>query len=331
MKRLLALAVLLAARAAAADPGHVLVLHAGGDGDAAAHKAIDAHVLALAKHLPGNIEAGQISFTDAATAVGCTPGEGSCDQDVVSTMGVDEIVATKIAGGPGGSLVITVRRIPKSGPAREATATVPPGQSPDPALDASVGPLFGMTAPAATAPTEPAQPPPPAETPPPTPAPTPPPSTAQPTVPPPTTAPPPRTAQATNEPNDVTAAPNGQLAETPGPTNHRHLELTGMVGGGALVLVGMVMWGQANSTQDQINSAPTQTAADLQHLQSLESQGDAYATFGNVTFVAGLGLAAVSTYYYIRDGRRHAADHVAIAPALFDHGAGLTLSLGGDR
>ena len=43
-----------------------------------------------------------------------------------------------------------------------------------------------------------------------------------------------------------------------------------------------------------------------------------------------VAIAAVSTYFYIRDRHAdHRSQQARIAPVVFDHGAGLTLSFGG--
>jgi hypothetical protein len=328
MKRWTVLSILLASQLASADPQHVLVLRAEGTADKGARRAIDTHVLDLAKHVPGNVEAGDISFADASAAVGCTPGDSSCSDDVLSTLGVDEVVTTTATTGPGGEVTVTVKRIGKGGAVHEATSTIPAGQSAGAKLDADLGPLFGVTAPP-----PPKTAPPPVEHAPPATPPTATPAVehAPPAEPPPDhPAAPVRTAQA-SPPSTVTAAPAGQVAETPPEAGgHRRLETAGMAVGGGLVLIGVILWAEASSTQNDINNAPTRSPMDFQNLQQLESRGDSESALGNATFAIGLGLAAVSTFFYIRDRRSGHADHVArVAPAVFDHGAGLTLTVGG--
>jgi hypothetical protein len=63
----------------------------------------------------------------------------------------------------------------------------------------------------------------------------------------------------------------------------------------------------------------------------MESRGDLYAALGNVMFIGGVAVATASGYFYWRDRRAHRAQQARIAPAVFDHGAGLTLSFGGGR
>ncbi len=328
-KSLVILAALSATRVAAADPHHVLVLRSEGNADAGTRSKIDTQVLKLAKNIEGNVEGGDISYSDATTAAGCAnPGDAACKDDVLATMGADELVVTTVTTAPGGELKVDVKRLAKGQAPKEATATVP-AATPDAKLDADIGPMFGLAAPtpppAPVVAKEPAKEPPPVEKPKPAPVPTP---AAEPTH----TAAPARTAQV-GQPGgtDVTAAPNGQVVPTTeGEPGSRRLEITGMAVGGGLALLGIVMWAEADSTQSQINSAPTRSPKDFQNLQDLESQGDTYATLGNVMFIGGVAVAAVSTYFFFRDRHSdHRAQQARIVPTVFPHGGGLTLSFGG--
>jgi len=321
MKRI-GLFLLCAASVAYADPKHTLVLKSDGTASADAKAKVDTQVLKLAKSIGGNVEAGEISFIDATAAVGCNPSESSCKDEVLATLGVDEVVVTTVDKTPTGTTV-TVRRVSKSGMPKEQTTTIPAGQAPDAKLNSDIGPMFGVVQAAPT--------PPPAPTttePAPTPTPPPPVDTAPPApTPAPTPAKPVTTAQV--EPT-VTGAPNGQVAPPADEhVDHRRLELTGMGVGGGLVLLSLVMWAEAGSTQSDIDNAPAKSAADLKNLQDLESQGDTYAGLGNVFFIGGLGLAAVSTYFWWRDRRADHGQQARVAPTVFDHGAGVTLSFGG--
>ncbi len=320
MKRL-GLFLLAAASTAYADPKHTLVLKSDGSASADTKSKVDTQILKLAKSIGGNVEAGEISFVDATAAVGCNPSESSCKDEVLATLGVDEVVVTTVDKASSGGTTVTVRRVSKSGMPKEQTTTIPAGQAPDAKLNNDIGPMFGAVQaapPPPPAPTEPAPPPPtttaPVETPPPT-------TTT-------TTTPPKPVTTAQVEPT-VTAAPNGQVTQPNEGVDHRRLELTGMAVGGGLVLLSFVMWAEASSTQSDIDNAPTRTAADLKNLQDLESQGDTYANLGNVMFIGGLGVAAVSTYFWWRDRRVDHGQQARIAPTVFDHGAGVTLSFGG--
>jgi hypothetical protein len=301
---------------ALSDPRHVLVLKSEG-GDPAIRAKVDAQIVKLAKNLDGNVEAGEINLTDAAVAAGCAATDPACKDEVLATLGVDEIVATTVTSGPVETKV-TVRRLAKGVPPQSTQSTIPSNQPIDARLATEVGPMFGVKPTPTIAPTPPSPPTPPAK----------PPTPDNPTVPPPTTAAPTRTAQV-----GVTAAPDGTIAQPPAPEgDNRKLALTGIIGGGTLVVLGVVMWAEASSTQNDINNAPIKTVNDFHHLQDLENQGDAYALAGNLMFFGGLALGAVSGYFYVRDHRRaHERGTARIAPTVFRHGAGLTLTFGGAR
>ncbi|HEX8109617.1 MAG TPA: hypothetical protein VF516_17925, partial [Kofleriaceae bacterium] len=118
------------------------------------------------------------------------------------------------------------------------------------------------------------------------------------------------------------------LADQPDPRDRR-LELAGMIGGGSMLVLGVVLWGAASSTQDDINHAPTRTRQDLANLKDLESRGDVYAAAGNVLVATGVVLGGVATYLYIRDRRAASASTARLTPTVLPHGAGLVLTLGG--
>ncbi len=307
-------AVLLVAgaSAAAADPHSALVLKTEGSAEPAVRARVDAVVLRLAQQGGLAVTAGDITYGDAAAATGCKPEAASCRDDVMGMMSVDEIVSatTYVSSG---ELRVVVRRGGKGVPAREATATIPMIDNSDAGLEAGLGPLFGVTPTAAAVKPAPAA------------------ITQQPTPPTgelPAVTPPPSS-------DHVTAAPDGQLtapavvpSDTPG--SHHKLEVGGAIAGGACIVLGFALWGAANSTENQIANAPSKTLADLQHLQSLEQQGDGQASAGNFLFVAGLVAGGISGYYLYRDHRRASAtQHARITPVLVDHGAGIALTYGG--
>jgi hypothetical protein len=322
VKRWLALSVLAATRVASADGHHIMVLRAEGTADAATRSKIDTQILKLAKNADGNAEAGDITFADASAAAGCSASEASCKDEVLGMLGVDEIVAVTVNNGRAGT-EITVRRLPKTGMPHEAHAAMAAGQSTDAKVNVEIGPLFGVNGEiAATSlhegPVGPIGP-------------TPPPNThdthdthdTQNTH----DAQPPRSPQVTV----LTAAPNGQITDA-GEDRHdnRRLHVAGLAVGGGLALLGLLMWAEASSTQGDIDAAPTRTLADFQNLQDLQSRADTFASLGNVMFVGGVLVGGIAGYLYWRDRRAGHSSHQAhLAPAVFDHGAGLTLSFGG--
>jgi hypothetical protein len=101
-----------------------------------------------------------------------------------------------------------------------------------------------------------------------------------------------------------------------------------MVGGGAMLLVGLVLWGSAASVQGEIDAAPAGTKAELLALQELEARGDGYAGAGNLFVVGGLVLGGISTYYFVKRGRQRATA-ARLVPTVWSGGGGLALAIGG--
>lgn len=139
--------------------------------------------------------------------------------------------------------------------------------------------------------------------------------------------PPPEPARAAPAPGDPVADPPPPIDEGRGRGVGRPY-LAGVIGGGVLAAVGVVLWTRASSTQTDIDAAATSSAADLHHLQDLESEGRSFALWGNITVLAGVALGATCGYFYWR-ARGRSARTVAIGPSLHPHGAGLTLTIGG--
>ena len=85
--------------------------------------------------------------------------------------------------------------------------------------------------------------------------------------------------------------------------------------------------GAAGQTQNQIDANPAKTPSDFQKLKDLENQGDAQAGLGNLLFVTGVVIGGVGGYFLWSDTRSHTTARVAPTP--IDHGAGVTLTIGG--
>ena len=319
MRRAIAMVCVLALVApVAADPRKVVVMQAEGRADPAVRAKIDAAILKLVRATDPQATAGDISYADAAAAVGCTPEEAACRDEVVEMLAVDELVYATVTPKPGGT-EIAVHRVTKGSTTRDAQMLLPAGQAPD-RLD-GIAPLFGgkptTSAPpvkpaitATTTTTTPSEPPPREPPPPP----------AAPTTPP---------TPATESAPIAAVRPSEAPAREDGYARRRRLELIGMTGGAAFVVVGFVLWGQANIIDGEIASANTRTLADLQHIQDLEVRGDRFANWGNVLFVTGALVGGFSAYYFWKDRKAHRARTASITPAVFDHGAGLVLTVGG--
>jgi hypothetical protein len=312
-----AAALVVMPRLAAAEPRKVLVLQSEGRADARLRAKIDAAVARLATAAQLQASVGELTFTDAATAVGCRPDAPSCKDEVIGMLSVDEIVLTTVTPKPGG-VEIAVHRIARGGAARDAAMLLATGAPPD-KLDA-IAPLFSeprdaTRGPASGAPT-PAPPAAPAIAPAP-------PAEPAPVIPAPT-------AVAPAPPAVPETAPTGFAPPADPPAaRDRRLELAGMIGGGSMLTLGVVLWGAASSTQDDINRTPTRTGQDLAKLRDLESRGDVYAAAGNVLVATGAVLGGIATYLYIRDRRAAGAQTARLVPTVIDHGAGLVLTIGG--
>ena len=326
-RALLSLCVLAALSGSAAAEKKIQVLQADGRADAKVRAKIDAGVLTLAKATGDQVVPGDITFGDAAAAVGCKPDEPACKEEVLGMLSVDEIVLTTVTPKPGG-FEVAVRRVAKGGASREATSFVAADR-----LDKleTLAPLFSTSAPPPVAPITPA--------------------VAPPTTAPPTTAPPiigPQTNPAVTtqpvpretaplapspytvaepRPSPITTPPGGAV-RVDQPTSRRRLHKVGMAGGGALALIGIVLWASAATVQGDIDDAPVGTKAQLVALQDLERKGDTYAGLGNLFVVGGLVLGGVSTYYFVKGNRRRASS-ARLIPTVFDRGGGLAFTIGG--
>ena len=295
---------LVMATTAAAAPRKVLVLPVDGNADAATRSRLTAQIARLARGLDGEVGTAEATFADTALAVGCDPRAPRCSDEVIATLGVDELV-WGTATRDGAQTRLVVRRAGKGGPAREVSTTVAAGE-PSERIDARIAPVFAAAAVA---------PPPPG----PEAAIARPPSPPEPTVPPPAEAAPARV-------DSGSVAPSGPLAPA-GPVDRRDRNVgIGLVAGGAVSLaLGVALWASYASLQSQIDDHDTDSRADFDDLTALEDRAATYAIAGDIAVVVGVAAGGLGAYYLIRH-RRH---RVAVAPAAFAHGAGLTLTIHG--
>lgn len=108
----------------AAGPRKVLVLPVDGNAPATQRTSIDAEILSLAKaNMDGDVTAGDTTFADTATAVGCSAGDADCAQTVINTLSVDELVYGT-ATTENGTTTVTVHRVAKGEAPRDQVTTL---------------------------------------------------------------------------------------------------------------------------------------------------------------------------------------------------------------
>lgn len=295
------IAMALAAPSALASPGKVLVLQAEGRADGKVRAKIHGAVVKLAKTTGGQISPGDITYAEAAAAVGCKPETAACKEEVIGMLSVDEIVTITVAPKPGGFEVV-VHRVGKGG-AKDARTIVTADKADQ--LDA-IAPLFGAVA-------------------------EPPPEPARATEPPPIERTPVEPAPPAD---DSTPPPERYLVpqQVDRPKDRGSLYLGGMATGATMFVVGAVLWSKAASIQSEIDTAAVRTRADLVRLQELEADGDSYAGWGNVLAIGGVLVGGASTYLFFRNRRQvRSARTATLTPLVFPGGGGLAFTLGGAR
>ncbi len=195
-------AVVVALTAPAAASHKILVLPVEGAIDAATRNRLTADIVRQARSLDGQVASGSATFADTALAVGCDPRAAGCSDEVMATLGVDELV-WGAASRDRGQIRLVVRRAARGAAVREVSMTFASGDAGD-RIAAGIAPLFA----------------PPAAAPEPAPAPRP---AGPPAAPP--SAPPPAVAAAQAWPGPA-AEPGPPLAAAPGPgDDHRDRKL----------------------------------------------------------------------------------------------------------
>ncbi|HEX4417145.1 MAG TPA: hypothetical protein VH165_04555 [Kofleriaceae bacterium] len=304
----LAVAVAVAVSAptvAGTAPHKVLVLPAEGTADAATRGKLTAQIARLARRLDGTIATGDATFSDTALAVGCAPEASGCSDEVMATLGVDELVwatATRDAG----QIRLIVRRAARGTATREQVLTVSAGAATADRLDGELGPLFA---------------PPPSEPPIASPGATPNPAGPR----PPAIGGAAGTEPAAPAAGAASASPATALEADHGRNDH-NTALGIAIGGAVAAGVGIALWTSYSGLQDQIDHHPNRTSDEINDLISLENRAQTYAISGDVLVIAGLAAGGLAAYYLLRDHHAHA---VAIAPAPVAHGGGLTLTIAG--
>jgi hypothetical protein len=135
------LVIALACATSSAGNRKVLVLPVDGNAPAAQRSTINESVVKLAKDgMEGDVSAGDTTFNETATAVGCAPDQPACADTVMTTLSVDELVWSD-AKVDNGSTTLTVHRQAKGEPARQQVLTLDPKANGD-AVYGGMAPLF---------------------------------------------------------------------------------------------------------------------------------------------------------------------------------------------
>lgn len=261
---------------AIAGPRRVLVLPLDGNADPTTRGMLNASLQKNAKAgaQGATVTVGDATFEETAAAVGCTPSDAACAQQVRTTLGVDELVYGTATTDPNGATTVVLRRASVAAdPPTEMTASVARGDGPDKA-DAALGPAFGN-------PTVTGEPPPP---------------------------PPPPPDRPVGPPADHT---------------RRNIGIACATGGGVVFLIGVALWANASSKQDQIDSAPTQTAQQLVALRDLEDKAQSYAIAGDLLVVAGLALGGYGAWVLYKDHKEQ--PKAVVVPTATPTGAGVSI------
>ena len=118
------------------------------------------------------------------------------------------------------------------------------------------------------------------------------------------------------------AAPTGGAAPS-SKKLRRTVQIAGIAGGGALMLVGAGLWASAAGKQGDIDDAPTATPAQIDALIALENDAASTASWGNRAFIFGALIAGAAATWFVLDRDRE----VEVAPVVTPDGAGVGATL----
>jgi hypothetical protein len=126
------------------------------------------------------------------------------------------------------------------------------------------------------------------------------------------------------------AGSNAETKKDTGPgffsTRERKLGVGFGAGGVIALVIGFAYWSSASGMQDDIDSHPDMTLAQIDDLKSLEDDAASKALWGNVFVILGLAATGVGGYYLWKDRKNRRAAALTPAPV---EGGGMTLVLGG--
>ena len=258
------LMVLSTSSALAGAPHKILVLPADGNAAPAARAKLTSQLSRLARSLDGELAVAEATFPDTALAVGCDPQAPACTDEVIATLGVDELVwatATRDAG----QTRVLARRATRGAPPRTLTMAITTAD-PDARdrLDAGLAPLFAPP----VAPGQVLQPPSP--------------------------------TAAGHAPAPALTEPPARQDDARG---DRNVGIALATGGGVALVLGLALWVNYASLQDSINQHPTRTASDFSDLHALEDRAATYAITGDLAVALGLAVGGLGAYYLYRSHR----------------------------
>ncbi len=151
MKRVLSLLVTCAVVVGvgftvAAGVRKVQVMPVDGNADPALRTKFNAMLQKMAHSIDGKVTVSTTSFADAAVAVGCDATQPACADQVLATLGADELVwGTATTDATTGQTTLVVKRATKGVPPNEQTVTLT-AQDPPEKAEQGVQPLFGPVA-----------------------------------------------------------------------------------------------------------------------------------------------------------------------------------------
>lgn len=309
MTRTVCLAVLLlglgATAAGAQQPPHVVVFPAEGQVAgklAKAPAAVTTAVADAARRSGANVEVAKGSVADAITLAGCEEKDPTCLGKVATTMDAELVVSISVAPADTGVFVdIDVGKRDAAEPTRAnwildgsdvAAIQAAAGKEADALF--SGGRAAGPTA--GDAPRGPATP------------------------------------TGLDLRDDTGPAPSPEEDRPTGFGKIRWYAWGATGAGVALMVGGAVFLVGASNKQDEIDRAQTTSLADFRELESLEDDAASQAMWGNIMVGAGLVATGLGVTLAILEMRSPSDERqtVSVAPAAFDHGAGLSLTVVGD-
>ncbi|MDQ3368441.1 MAG: hypothetical protein M3680_23695 [Myxococcota bacterium] len=255
----------LTAGPALAGPRKVLVLPLDGTAEPATRTKLSASLQKMARVLDGEVTAGDATFNDTATAIGCDPTKPDCAESVRATLAVDELVYGT-ADEDAGQVTLVVKRSMKGKQPREVSRSFP-ASTPSQKVEVELLPVFSSE-------------------------PLPDPAT-DPTVDPDPAVDPPTGSEPVAPPTPAVSR------------RERNVSIAITAGGGVLLVLGFSLWSSKAGLQDDIDNHPTTTREDIEELQELEDQASSRAWAGNFFVVAGLAVAAYGGWRLYRDHQEH--------------------------